>query len=335
MPTWGDILKELDATKTPAGAPDTDGVRLKYLKRVYEATGRPVVLYATAFLESRRMDAGLLQISLSDVQGFMEAVASIQGRDLDLILHSPGGYAEATESIVRYLRSRFDHIRVIVPLAAMSAATMLALAADEIVVGKHSQVGPIDPQVVLQTPEGARAAPARAILLQFERAKEDCRDPRNLAAWTPILRGYGPGLLAQCVQQRDLAVALVEEWLATYMFRDDLDAAKHAREVAEWFADYDAFKSHGRRVGVDELARLRLRFSRLEDEQDVQDAVLSVFHATTLTFNRTASVKIIENHLGKRFVQRSEVLAVPVTSAQEPTSGPANRAQRREQQRRR
>ena len=76
-----------------------------------------------------------VQISLADIQGFMEAVSNIEERNLDLILHSPGGTAEAAESIVEYLRKRFDNIRVFVPMAAMSAATMIALSADEIVMG--------------------------------------------------------------------------------------------------------------------------------------------------------------------------------------------------------
>jgi ClpP class serine protease len=50
----------------------------------------------------------------------------LKGKDLDLIVHSPGGSPEATEAIVTYLRSKFNDIRVIVPQAAMSAATMLA-----------------------------------------------------------------------------------------------------------------------------------------------------------------------------------------------------------------
>lgn len=81
---------------------------------------------------------------------FMQVVHGLPtGAPLDLILHSPGGTAEAAESIVAYLRKRFSELRVIVPVAAMSAATMMAMAADRIVMGQHSQVGPIDPQLTI------------------------------------------------------------------------------------------------------------------------------------------------------------------------------------------
>ena len=217
MPTWGEVLSELNRTVTPAGTPDFDAVRRGYLRRLNELSGRAAILYASAWMESRQQDPSELQVGLPDVQGLMETVSNVRERELDLILHSPGGSAEAAESLVEYLRQRFDHIRVFVPLAAMSAATMMALAADELVMGQHSQLGPIDPQFIISTPEGARSAPAKAILNQFERAKRECSSPANLPAWMPILRTYAPGLLSQCVDSQQLATDMVAGWLRRYM----------------------------------------------------------------------------------------------------------------------
>ena len=78
----------------------------------------------------------------------------LTGKELDLILHSPGGSLEAAEQIVTYLRSKYDNIRAIVPQNAMSAATMIACACDEIMMGKHSALGPIDPQITVPTQVG-------------------------------------------------------------------------------------------------------------------------------------------------------------------------------------
>ncbi len=330
MPTWGQILHELNATPAPApaGGPDFDGVRRKYLAVLRQQTGRAVILYGTSFLEGKPVPAANLQISLGDVQGFMEAVSNVREQELDLIIHSPGGLAEATESIVRYLRTRFKHIRAIVPLSAMSAATMLALAADEIVMGSHSQLGPIDPQFVLATPEGPRAAPAQAIIDQFEQAKTDCKDPSNLAAWTPILRGYGPGLLAQCEHQKELAVELVGKWLAQYMFSGEKGRVAKGRKVASWFADYKRFKSHGRPVRVEDLKDLDLKIVLLEDDQALQDAVLSVHHVMMHTFAMSDTFKIIENHHGRAFIGHHRTVVVPTQAGPQPP-----RAERRRQKR--
>jgi len=335
LPTWGEVLKELGRSKAPEGTgPDFDGVRGKYLKALHDYTGRAVILYESAFLESRSIPPADLQIVLADMAGFMEACSNVEERSLDLILHSPGGSADAAESVVDYLRQRFDHIRVYVPLAAMSAATMLALSADEIVMGQHSQLGPIDPQFIVMTPEGPRSAPAKAILKQFEMAKEQCKDPSNLAAWLPILRGYLPGLLTQCQDSSALAVAMVSSWLKRYMLAGDAEKDQKADQIAAWFADYDAFQSHGRKVGPDQAIEKGVKVVRLETDGQLQDLVLSVHHATMHTFSQTPSAKIIENHYGRRWVKISGSVVVR-PQAPLPQQGPGGQPLSRQERRRR
>jgi len=332
MPTWGEILKEINRSKSPQGSgPDFDGTRRHYLKALHDKTGRAAILYYTAFLESRPVPPNDIQIGLADIHGFMEAASNITERQLDLILHSPGGSAEAAESVVGYLRQRFDHIRVFVPVAAMSAATMVALGCDELVMGEHSQLGPIDPQFTIATPEGPRSAPAKAILNQFELAKAQCKDPSNLAAWMPILRSYSPGLLTQCEDSRELAVKMVSTWLGKHMFAGDSEGAPKAQGIAEWFGDYENFRSHARRVGVDKAKEIGLKVVSLEDDEGLQDAVLSIHHATMHTFSGTPAVKIIENHNGRAWV----LMSAPVVKVAQPpgpppgSSPPPNRAARR------
>lgn len=323
MPTWGEILKEIKRSQVPQGTGrDYDGIRRKYLKALHDITGRGVILYSTAFLESRPIPPLDLQVGLQDISGFMEAVSNVEEKQLDLILHSPGGSAEAAESIVTYLRKRFDHIRVFIPVAAMSAATMVALAADEIVMGQHSQLGPIDPQFIVQTPEGSRSAPAKAILNQFELAKKEWKDAANLAAWMPILRGYIPGLLTQCEDSRTLGVTMVSAWLKQYMFVHDKDAETKAEAIAEWFADYEGFYSHGRRVSPDEAIEKGLKVNWLEGDQRLQDAVLSVHHAAMHTFGGTPAAKIIENHHGRAWVKMSGQIVVQAPTPPTPSGAP-------------
>jgi hypothetical protein len=336
MPTWGQVALELEREGrafqqrlVAAGgqlAPGTpspqDILRRKYLAELHALTGRAVIVYETAFLESRPIDPVIVQIHLGDVQGFMEACSNVTQTNLDLILHSPGGQAEATESIVKYLRNRFRHIRAIVPQAAMSAATMLALAADEIVMGEHSQLGPIDPQYNLQTPEGPRGAPGQAILDQFELAKEECKDATKLAAWLPILRMYGPGAIALIQHQQRLSKELVAGWLETYMFRRRANRAMLAATAAEWFGDFKTFKSHGRPVHLADARRLHLRVTALESDPALQDAVLSLHHAEQITLGTTPAAKIIENHHGRAFIKFSQMVGVPMQPLVMPTPTP-------------
>jgi hypothetical protein len=315
MPTWGEIERELvESRPAPDKPPDFDAVRRKYLGELSKHTGRSTIVYETAgFAPPPGASPDDLQISLDpDVGAFMEVVHGLpKDAGLDLILHSPGGTAEAAEAIIEYLRGRFPSLRVIVPIAAMSAATMMSMAADEIMMGAHSQLGPIDPQLTLQTPEGPRSAPAEAIRAQFEEAKIDlAANPQNTAAWLPILRSYAPALLQQCVDSAELSKTIVRSWLTRYMFSREADPAAKAEAVAVHLSDYGAFKSHGRRVARDELRGLGLNVTDLEDDQVLQDLVLSVHHSINHVMNVLSVVKLIENNLGKAFIRRTRILQV-------------------------
>lgn len=255
----------------------------------------------------------------------MEVVHGLTGVNLDLILHSPGGRIESAEALVAYLRSKFDNIRVIVPQVAMSAATMIACAGDVIVMGKHSFLGPIDPQVLIPTPLGQRMVPAQAILEQFDRAKRECKDPQALAAWYPMLSQFGPDLLVQCENASRLSPSLVAGWLRNYMFKNDPKKSRKATQIARWLASHRNFKTHGRHIPRSELEAKGLKIEHLESNQQSQDLFLSVFHATTHTFNSPA-VKIIENHLGKAFIKMQPLVPVvmraPVQAIPPPASTP-------------
>lgn len=317
MPTWSGILKELeDSCASGQNPPAFDAVRRKYLVALYGHTGRNVILYATKWTQPQEAPGPLISIVDEDLQGIMEVVHQMKGPNLDLILHSPGGSLAAAESLVLYLRSKFRHIRVVVPQLAMSAATMIACAADTILMGKHSFLGPIDPQVVVNTKLGQRMVPAQAILDQFEQAKRECQDPRKLGAWLPMLDQYGPDLLVQCEHASDLSEELVRGWLAQYMFKKDRDKTAKAYRVAHWLADHGHWKSHNRHIPRNILKRKGLKIEFLEMSQKCQDLFLSVFHATTHTFSATPAVKIIENHLGKAFIKQFQI--VPVQAPQPP-----------------
>lgn len=135
MPSWEEILQELQTSAVGRGGnPDFDGIRRKYLTMLHQHTHRDTIVYYSDWL---RGSGPTSSIDLGDMQGMMEALRGLQGPDLDVILHSPGGSAEATASIVRYLRSKFTNIRIFVPLAAMSAATMWALAGDVVVMASR------------------------------------------------------------------------------------------------------------------------------------------------------------------------------------------------------
>lgn len=313
MPTWSEILKELRETQKIEKKLPYDLVRRKYLKQLQEYTKRNTILYASNWTQGKDIPSNLISITDEDVQGFMEVISNLSGDNLDLIIHSPGGTAEATEALVKYLRSKFNHIRAIIPYAAMSAATMLTCAADVIIMGNHSFMGPIDPQLMVNTRLGRQVVPAQSIIEQFKMARDECKeDPKNLGVWLPIIEQYGPALIVQSEHASDLSKILVSEWLKNYMFSSCKNKETIAKEIANKLSKHSSFKSHSRHIEKMQAKNIGLKIEDLEKDEKLQDLVLSVFHSTTHTFEGTSAVKIIENHLGKAFIKKIQTIPFPI-----------------------
>jgi len=95
------------------------------------------------------------------------------------------------------------------------------------------------------------------------------------------------------------------------MFKND-NGEEIAKKVAETLANHSLFKSHGRHIDREQAREIGLKIKNLEDDNTLQDLVLSVFHATTHTFDGTGAVKIIENHMGKAFIKQLQIHQIVV-----------------------
>ena len=324
MATWGALLKEIQHLSANGRKNPHDLVRRKALADLHTHTKRNTILYASGHLQNQQSEPGLVSIVGEDIEGFMEVLHRLKGSGLDLILHSPGGSPEATEAIVKYLRSKFRDIRVIVPHEAMSAATMLACAAKRLVMGRQSYLGPIDPQLQRSTNQGIQMIPAQAILDQFDQAKKECvEDQINLRTWIPILEQYGPALLKQCENSIALSRELVSTWLETGMFENQSDRKERAERIAAALADHQKLRTHGRPLGADDLRLMGLEIEQLEDDQSLQDKVLTVYHATMHTFAGTPATKIIENHKGNSFIKLQQTTLMVAPGQPPPTPPPS------------
>ena len=215
----------------------------------------------------------------------------------DLILHTPGGETAATESLVDYLRSMFKgDIRAIVPQLAMSAGTMIACACKEVVMGKHSSLGPIDPQYL--------GLPAHGVVEEFKRAFTEIKvDQSKIPVWQPIIAKYHPTLIGECEKAITWSESMVADWLRTGMLADDPDPAAKAAQVVKELSDHALTLSHARHLSAEKCASIGLKVSLLEDSQEFQEAVLSVHHSCLHTLGATSAVKLIENHKGVASIQ--------------------------------
>lgn len=294
MPNWRSILSEIQV----AGS-TYDVIRRKYLQKLHEVTGRNVIVYYSGWLQKPEFARrGGMEINDGDKNGFMAAIHELdRPKGLDLLLHTPGGDTAATESLVDYLRSMFGtDIRAIVPQIAMSAGTMVALACKEILMGKHSSLGPVDPQIA--------GVPAHGIIEEFRRAVQEAKtNPTSIPLWQPIIAKYSPTLIGESEKAIDWSNQMVEEWLLSGMFAGEKDAQDKVKRIIETLGDHALTKSHARHISLKAARDAGIKVVALEDNDDLQEAVLTVHHACIQTLSGTGATKIIENHKGVAHMQ--------------------------------
>ena len=312
MASWSELLASLKAQENPGWLDENLKKRLSAIsKHRGDAT---VIFYASAFLQKA---ADNVSITREDINGFMNALYEAPtDKGLALILHTPGGDPNAVESIVEYLHSKFDRIDVIVPYLAMSGGAMISLASDLLVLGRQSQLGPIDPQLVI----GNKTHSARAIQEGFNKAREDIENDTKLAhLWAPILQNMGPSLFLEAEKALLYSKELVVNWLNKRMLKD-VDDEKERGEKADTIAayfnaedtpDYGQVHVHGQRIGSAKLEELGIKLEFLEDNQRLQNDVLTAYHLMTLIFEMTPSLKFIASDRGKMWIKQQQQILIP------------------------
>src|SRR6202048_1375 len=87
-------------------------------------------------------------IDIDDAESVLRAIRGTPpGKTIEIILHTPGGLGLAASQIARALSDHDGKVVAVVPHYAMSGGTLIALAADEIILDRHAALGPVDPQL--------------------------------------------------------------------------------------------------------------------------------------------------------------------------------------------
>ena len=313
MASWSELLELLKDQQDPAWLDSKLKEHLSAISR--RRNGAAVIFYASAFLQK---NADKVAITREDINGFMNALYEAPtDRGLVLILHTPGGDPNAVESIVEYLHSKFNYLEVIVPYLAMSGGAMISLASDQLTLGKQSQLGPIDPQLVI----GNKIHSARAIQEGFNKAREDIESDTKLAhLWAPILQNMGPSLFLEAEKALSYSKELVANWLTNRMLKytigDKTERKRKADTIAAYFnaeaiPDHGQVHVHGQRIGAVKLQELGLNLRFFEDDQALQNDILTAYHLMTLIFEMTTSFKFIASDRGKMWVKQEQQVLVP------------------------
>jgi hypothetical protein len=227
---------------------------------------------------------------VDDAQTMLKiAIEAIKGRRTHLVvlLETDGGYIESAERIANTFRHHFRAVDFVVTTFAMSAGTVLVMSGDNIYMDYAATLGPIDPQ--LPRPGSGMNVPALGYLEQYDRLIKKSQDgtlaPAELAY---LIENFDPGELYQYEQARELSVALLEEWLVKYKFKNwKLTETRGARvtqkmkrdraaDIARKLNDTKRWHSHSRGISMQVLRRdLKLHISDLDDTPDIREAITS------------------------------------------------------------
>lgn len=296
MSKWNELIEERNKQLEDSSKTDYY-LREKYIKDLSTSTKRDVIVYYSAW-QTKAGSSGMLSITDDDRLSFQCVLDNMIGDNdkLDLILHTPGGDLQATKMIINALRSKYTHIRAFIPNTAMSAGTMIALSCDEIWMSNSSNLGPIDPQLLL--PGGNIMIPANEIDRVIEAAQKDIIKKKNMEYWSYELSKY-PAVLKQMSDNAiKQATKLTEFWLEKYMFKGDSDADKKAKKITKYFSDYSEHLTHGNHITVDEIKENvpELKLFSLEKKPDLNNLIYGVFYAYDI-FNMgyVPMMKICEN----------------------------------------
>jgi len=169
-----------------------------------------------------------------DINDSEEVLRAIQMTDddipLDIVLHTPGGIVLAALQIARAIHEHKAKVTVFVPHYAMSGGTLIALAADEIVMSKHAVLGPIDPQL--------GQSPAVSLVKVVEQKPIGRVDDETL-----VMADVGRKAIAQIKQS-------ATEILRKRMAPEKADQLAEKLATGTWTHDYPLFASTAKELGL-------------------------------------------------------------------------------------
>ena len=231
-PTIVNLLQEVYQT------PDVRKPLLAKLEE--ELSGRCVLSFFTSFNQPVMIDDGDADI----IEGVLQK--SDLARGLTMIINSPGGDGLAAERIVNVCRSYSqDKFEIIIPKMAKSAATMIAFGAQKIWLSETSELGPIDPQVLI----GKRGVSAHSIVASYEDLlRQAVKTKGNIEPYLQQLMRYDAAEVKRLRVSQRLSESIAITALQTGMLKDKSE--QEIRGCIKPFIDPEVTSAHGRRIGI-------------------------------------------------------------------------------------
>lgn len=185
-------------------------------------------------------------------------------KKIDLFLHSYGGAVDTPYKVVMLIREFCDEFAVIVPFSAKSAASMIVLGADEVVMGPISELGPIDPLVKHPSYKDFWI-PVQALRCCFEYIEEMIYNSSNPEVSEIIMKSVlsklDPWLIGDYEKALKASKQYAESLLSKYMLKNDKEKIKSVTQNLT-----NGYFSHGYPIGRQEAKEMGLYVTEASGE---------------------------------------------------------------------
>jgi hypothetical protein len=213
--------------------------RQALIQTIESRTNCPLICYVAG------IDAG---IHRDDVIGFVDLLHNITpNEDLDFLLQTPGGDTDAADKLISMVRTKVGtgRLRIIVPDFAKSAGTLMVLGADTVVMSDTSELGPIDPQIILSDGNNRLQHSVLSYLEAFATHSDTLKkDPNNIPAKI-MLSKLDPSMLKLFEAAKERARKCAEAQLKQGMFKK---GGNWSQTVSELLGDTKRWLSHGQPI---------------------------------------------------------------------------------------
>ena len=293
--------------------------RKKHLKRISRIRGdRDMLVYASDLTKGN----AAISIDYSDLLPFQDQLANLKGNSIDIILETPGGFAEVVEDLVKLVRNKYEKVGIIIPGYSKSAGTIFAMAGDEILMGPMSALGPIDAQIIANN----KRFSAEAFLEGLEKIKKEViKEGKLNPAYIPILQNISPGEIQHCENAQNFSKKLVTDWLSKYKFKywykhgstskpvTDKEKGKRANEIAATLGRQSKWLTHGRSIKIEDFEEMRLKITDYSAQKELNEAILRYYTLLRMSFE-TNIYKIFET-------VESQIYRFAIAPGQRPPEG--------------
>lgn len=225
-----------------------------YRKLEVEERKRPLLVYVTN--ERPGVPSRIAGDVLPEIMDQLERLPG-NTKELDFLVVSNGGDPTVAFRIMTLLRERVDQITVLIPQAAYSAATLLALGADKIIMHPNGNLGPVDPQIQIRTNEGSTEFSSVDVtaFLRFVKEEVGLTDQKHLGTvFQTLCNQIGSVPLGYSTRALQLSASLGQKLLRMHL--KGPDAEQRASTIADSMCK--DFFDHGYAVGRKEAKQLGL-----------------------------------------------------------------------------